>query len=384
MKRRTILSISLSLVLLPWALRAEIVERVVAKVNGEIVTLSEFEARQLAAVQQAHISPAQVEDYLRKNNARILQEAEDELLLVQKAAELDIKVRPEYVKEVIDGIRKENHLDSDQALEEQLRREGLSMEDLKRNISRSILRRQVLSREVESKVSVSEADARAYYDANMETYRKPASVHLEEILLKPDSDLAQEIVARARKGEDFAALAKTYSTARSKESGGNLGTIARGELNPELESIAFALPAKGVSNPIATPEGIRILRVVETSPEKVTPFESVRAEITKHLSSERMSQEYDKFIDGLRKTAMTEVKVREVPTEISGSVDAPTVGTQGANPAAASAGADSEITTSPQAAPERVTPGQAGARGSEPPKSGEESRPQPQPSPSPH
>src|ERR1041384_3720682 len=90
--------------------RAEIIERLVAKVNGDIVTQSEFEARQLAAVQAARIPPEQVETYLRQNNARILQEAIDDLLITQRAADLGIKLRPEYVQDVIDGIKKDNNI----------------------------------------------------------------------------------------------------------------------------------------------------------------------------------------------------------------------------------------------------------------------------------
>ena len=106
--------------------RAEIIERVVAKVNGDIVTQSEFEARQVAAVQAARIAPDQVEPYLRENNARILQEAVDDLLLVQRAAELGIRLRPDYLNEVIEGIKKENNIASDEELRRQLRREGMS------------------------------------------------------------------------------------------------------------------------------------------------------------------------------------------------------------------------------------------------------------------
>ena len=85
------------LLALSAASRAEIIERVVAKVNGDIITQSEFEARQLAAVQSARIPSEQVEAYLRQNNARILQEAVDDLLITQRAADLGIKLRPEYV-----------------------------------------------------------------------------------------------------------------------------------------------------------------------------------------------------------------------------------------------------------------------------------------------
>src|ERR1041384_2046500 len=90
--------------------RAEITERLGAKVNGDIVTQWESEARQLAAVQAARIPPEQVETYLRQNNARILQEAIDDLLIVQRAADLGIKLRPEYVQDIIDGIKKDNNI----------------------------------------------------------------------------------------------------------------------------------------------------------------------------------------------------------------------------------------------------------------------------------
>ena len=85
--------------------RAEVLERVIVKVNGDIVTQSEFESRQVAAIQGAHVSSAQVEAYLRQNNARILQEAIDELLLMQRADDLGVKIRPEYTSDVIENIK---------------------------------------------------------------------------------------------------------------------------------------------------------------------------------------------------------------------------------------------------------------------------------------
>src|SRR5439155_21174149 len=98
----------LSLALLAAAARGEIIERVIVKVNGDVVTQSEFEARQIAAVQQARVTPAQVEKFLRENNAHILQESIDDLLVVQRAADLGIKLRPEFVKDIIEGVKKAN------------------------------------------------------------------------------------------------------------------------------------------------------------------------------------------------------------------------------------------------------------------------------------
>ena len=354
--------------------RAEIIERVVAKVNGDIVTQSEFEARQLAAVQAARIGPDQVESYLRQNNARILQEAVDDLLITQRAAELGIKLRPEYITDVIDGIKKENNIPDDAELKRQLRREGMSLDDLKRNIERSVLRRQVLSRELEQKTVVTEAEARAEYEQHKSEYGKSASVHLQEIVV-PDSAQAQDLVRRARGGEDFAGLARAVSTAGSRATGGDLGQVAPSDMNPELAKIVGALPAGGVSAPIALESGYRIVRVVAKEEATTTPYEDLKDEITKRLSQQRMASVYEDYVAGLRKasekttqTTVSEVSlsVPNVPTSgLSGLGPAPGAGApEAAGPPAAPnvpvpavPGIDaSEISTTPQARPERIAP----------------------------
>src|SRR6185503_8485525 len=141
--------LSLAAAVLAATAPAEVLERVVVKVNGDMVTQSEFQARQVAAVQAARVPPERIEQFLRENNARILQEAIDDLLLVQRADEIGVRLSPSYIKEVVDGIKKENNIASDEELNRQLRREGMSLEELKRNIERSVLRRQLLSRDLE-------------------------------------------------------------------------------------------------------------------------------------------------------------------------------------------------------------------------------------------
>jgi peptidyl-prolyl cis-trans isomerase SurA len=108
MQQPSLLLVLLPSLVLPAAARAEIVERVVAKVNGDIVTLSDFQSRQLTAAQAARVGPDRVEAFLRQNNARILQDAIDELLLTQRADELGMKAPPQAVREIIDNIKKEN------------------------------------------------------------------------------------------------------------------------------------------------------------------------------------------------------------------------------------------------------------------------------------
>jgi parvulin-like peptidyl-prolyl isomerase len=348
---------ALSVLLLSPSAPGEVLERVVAKVNGDIVTLSEFQARQVAAVQAAGLNTEdRIERFLRENNARILQEAIDDLLLVQKAQDLGMRMRPEYIKEIIEGIKKENNIASDEELQQQLRREGMSIDDLKRNIERSIMRRQLLSRELESKMAVSDAEVRADYEARRAEYDRPGTLQLQEIVVKTQSgslSLANDLVRRARAGEDFQELARAYSAAATANAGGDLGRLSREDLSPDIAKAAFALPVGGVSEPQPTPEGFRILKVVEKTEASQVPFEEVKAEIQKRLSSERAEREYEGYMEGLRKEAIIDVRVREVP--LQAEVPA-TPGLEIPGAIAPEASPESEISTTPQARPEHVVP----------------------------
>jgi peptidyl-prolyl cis-trans isomerase SurA len=367
---------------LATAASPEILERVVAKVNGDIVTLSEFQARQVAAVQAAGNlnTDDRIERFLRENNARILQEAIDDLLLVQQAQELGMRMRPDYIKDIIDGIKKENNITSDDELQQQLRREGMSIDDLKRNIERSIMRRQLLSHELESKIAVTDDEVRADYEAHRADYDRPGSLHLQEIVVKTESGsttLAKDLVRRARAGEDFAELARAYSAAPTRAAGGDLGRVSRGDLTPDIEKAALALPVGGVSEPLPTPEGFRILKLVEKTEPSQVPFDDVKAEIQKRLASERTEREYEAYMEGLRKAAIIDIRVREVPLQATvpsaPGLEMPGSGAPGGPPGAAApadavpAGAvpadappaaapEAEISTTPQARPEHVVP----------------------------
>jgi parvulin-like peptidyl-prolyl isomerase len=376
MKRLSLLLVLPSALSVATPAAPEVIERVVAKVNGDIVTLSDFEARQISAIQEARIGPDRIEAYLRDNNARILQDAIDELLVIQRADELGLKLRPEYVKEFIEGIKKENNLPSDEALNEQLRREGTTLEDLKRSVGRQILKRQVLQRELEAKVTVTESEMRADYEARLEEYSRPATVHLLEILVTSESGDAREQVAevldRARAGEDFAGLARSLSTAPSRNAGGDLGNVNLQELSSSIQKAIAPLKPGDVSEPVPSGDGYRIFKLVGRNEASVIPFEDVKADIQRRLMMQRGNEAYEKYVEGLRKTAIIDLRVKEVPLQVSRPVtpstllEPPLPDDQGparprpgaeAGPApAAAADDDAEITTTPQAAPERVAP----------------------------
>jgi parvulin-like peptidyl-prolyl isomerase len=373
-----------SLLVLSSPARGEILERIVAKVNGEIITLSDFQERQLEAAQAAHVSPAEVGAFLRKNNARILQEAIDDILLVQRAEDAGLRLPPEAVDEIIGNIKKQNNITTEEQFQAALAQEGMTLDELRKTIARSYTKRMIIQRDVEPKISVSDEELKAEYEKHKaKEFTKLPTVTLQEIFIPDDAgglSLAKDLVTRARGGEDFAQLARTYSAGPTRSSGGEIGEIAQGDLNPALEKVAFGLAVGSVSDPIAVENGYRILRVTAKTSGSVVPFEAAKTELRDKLMMARFQKAYDAYMEGIRKEATVNLMVREVPLQVTGSItegtlledlDPFSLGPARTSPAAAAApapgrtparpvpGAGDEFITTPQAAPEKVTPSSA-------------------------
>jgi parvulin-like peptidyl-prolyl isomerase len=384
MRRLSGLLLLPSLVLLARGAEAEIIERVVAKVNGQIITLSEFQNRQISAAQGARVDPANVGAFLRKNNAKILQDAIDEILILQKAEDAGIRAPAEWIDESIEGIRKDNKITTDEQFQEALAREGLTLAELRQNIERGVLRRIVMQRDIQPKIEATETELRAEYEKlKASEFTKPATVTLQEILVTEDAGgaaLAREIAEKARAGEDFAALAKTHSAAPSRANGGDIGQLSQGEINPDLEKVAFALAVGAVSDPLAVEGGYRIVRVVAKTEGTTTPYDAAKDKVRDRLMISRFDEAYEAYLQELRKTASVELRVREVPLQLTGPIpegsllEALEPLAPGAPPPAVPAApgvtettaperrpvvpatSDDEITTTPQAGPEKVAP----------------------------
>jgi parvulin-like peptidyl-prolyl isomerase len=394
MKRLCVLLLLASLLGTAQAARAEIIERIIAKVNGDIITLSEFQDRQVAAAQAARITPEQVGPFLRENNARLLQEAIDEILILQKAESSGLVLPPEFADEVIESIKEDNNIASEEEFQAALAQEGMTLDELRENVRKSYTRQMIVRRDVDSRISITEAQLREEYEKVKDAeFTKPATVTLQEIFVSDDVGgvgLARDLVERARRGEDFSSLARTHSAAPSAATGGDLGEIAQGDLNPELEKTAFALSVGSVSDPIAVEEGYRILKVVAKTSGNVVPYATAKERIRNQLMGERFGDAYEEYIREIRENAVVELRVREVPLQISGGIPEGTLldgvdpfslgpaapfmpGSPAAGPAAdapegtasptadrnpfAAPGQDDEIVTTPQARPERVIPG---------------------------
>src|SRR5688572_2570035 len=282
-------------------LDADILEQVLVKVNGDIVTKTEFEQRQVSALQSrpefakssANLSSLEFQRAVAELTPQLILEAVDELLLVQRGRELNYSLGDQQFRDIVDSIKKTNNITDEAQFQAALKQEGITEADLRRNLERSMMVSQVQRNEVIEKISVSDEEARAYYEAHRTEFTTPSELTLREILIEvPVSDRgvnvaqddeakakAEEIRQRLLKGEPFARLAADVSASASKANGGLIGPLRSEELAPQLRLVLEKLKVGEVAEVIRTTRGYQILKLESRTDTKVRTFEEARSAI---------------------------------------------------------------------------------------------------------
>ena len=293
--------------------RARIVERIIARVNNEIITQHQYEEEQAKLREELskQYSGAELEAQVREQSKDLLRDLIDESLMVQKAKDLDINVETDVVKQ-LDDIRKKNNYSTLEDLETAIEKEGLNYEDYKDQIRRQLLMRNVMEREIGSRIQLSQADARKFYEAHKEEFKSPGMVRLGQILVstdkrKPDEaeKRANEALAELKAGQRFAEVAKKYSDGSSAEQGGDVGFMKEGTLAPDIAAVVGKLDINEFSNPIQTKYGYIILKVQERYSPGIPKFEEVEQRVEEVLYEEQMRPRYREYLTRLRKESYT-------------------------------------------------------------------------------
>src|SRR6185369_13494928 len=189
MKFKALLSVALVLAAAA-APRGEILEQILVKVNGDIFTKTDLEQRQIAALRQkgqpidlkSDPNNVQLRKALDEVTPQILVEAVDEMLIVQRGKELGYKLSDEQFKSVMDNIRRENKMETEEQFQAALKAENMTMADLRRNLERQMIGQRVQQNEVLAKIGVTDDEARKYYESHMKDFTTPPTVTLREIL----------------------------------------------------------------------------------------------------------------------------------------------------------------------------------------------------------
>ena len=307
---------------------AQVLERVLVKVNGDILTQTELEERQTAAIRarlgrdltpDAVKNDAELKKALDEVTPQLLVDAIDELLLLQMGKEKGYHLTDEQFKDWLDRLRKDQNLTDDKRFQ-----------DLRKNVEKQFLVGQVQRDEVGSKLSITEEEARQYYSLHKEEFAQPASVTLREILIdvpattqggqpaisvaKQDEAERQADALRTRllAGEDFAKVAAEASTAPSKANGGLVGPINLAEVSVSLQELIGKMKPGEITKPIRTNRGVQILKLETIKPASIQPFEAVRDLVADKVHDARQQTEVRKFLARMRGQALIEWKNEEL------------------------------------------------------------------------
>ena len=328
--------LSLSSVAVPRASSTgEIIEQVLVKVNGDIITKTELEQRQVAVLRQR--MQGQVDQAAMKNDEtlkkmlaevtpQLIVNAVDELLLLQRGRELNYHLGDDQFKQIVANIRKEQNLQDDTKFQAALAQENMTMDDLRKQLERQMLIEQVQRQEVGSKLNITEEEARQYYARHPQEFTEPASISLREILIEVpaaeggvsvarDEEARKkmaDIRARALKGEDFAKLAGEVSDSSSKSNGGLIGPFARSDMSPQLQQLVDKMKQGDITEPLRVQKGYQLFKLETKTEAAVQPFDSVRDLIADKVAAARTQTEMRKFLARLRSQALIEWKNDEL------------------------------------------------------------------------
>lgn len=301
---------------------AELVDRVAAVVNGRIIPLSAVQERAAPELAQASREPNPERRTELRNAAMksALDQLIGEQLMEQQLAELQITVAEQEIDLAVQDVVAQNNL-TPERFEEELAREGLSMQAYRENLRQHLARMKLMDLKVRSRVKLSEQDLRAEYARWARQEAEDVEVHARHVLVQvsPGASAdevatakakAEEIAAEAKKpGVDFVELAKRRSEGSSKADGGDLGWFKRGVMVPEFERVAFNLKEGQVSDPVRTGFGFHVIKIEERRALDVPPFEEVKDQMRERLMREQLTKYADRYVQELRQGAVVDVKI---------------------------------------------------------------------------
>ena len=314
------------------ALRAEVIEQILVKINGEIFTKSDLEGRQVTALrqmgQQADLkndpSDAQLRKMLEDATPQLIVNTIDEMLLVQRGRELGYKMNDEQFQGILDNIKKDNKIESEEQFQAALKQENMTLADLRRNLERQMLISRVQQNEVFGKIAVSDEEARQYYQSHLTEFTAPQSITLREIFVNIQGEnptvaddtrtreKAEQIRQRAVDGESFEKLAADLSDAPSRANAGLIGPLSVNDISPELRTLLETMKQGEITAPLRGPKGYQLLKLESSSTAQTTPFEQAREDISNRVFTDKRKVEFEKYMEKLRTEAIIEWKNAEL------------------------------------------------------------------------
>jgi peptidyl-prolyl cis-trans isomerase SurA len=329
-RQTTILTAAIATLLLVGSVRAEIIEQILVKVNGEIFTKTDLETRQVAALRQSgqetDPSDVRLRQLLDQVTPDLMVNVVDEMLIVQRGRELGYKMGDDQFKSILDSIKKDNKIESDEAFQAALKQENMTLADLRRNLEKQMIVERVRQNEVLGKIGVNDEEARRYYESHKTEFTSTQTVTLREIFVavggdgatvnvgrdEEARDKAEKIRQRAIAGDSFEKLAADLSEAPSRANAGLIGPLNVGDVSTDVRKLIESMKVGDVSPVLRSAKGYQILKLESMTAPETQTFEQAKQEISNRVFTDKRKAEFDKYLDRLRAEAIIEWKNDDV------------------------------------------------------------------------
>jgi len=321
MKSKLLVVAGIFFIFFSTALYAAFEDRIVAVVNGDVITLSDLNTTLQPLLERIKKIP---EEEKRKEVAAqarmaVMNQLIDRMLIEQEAASLKIAVTDGEVDGVLENLLKAKKI-SLEKFRKSMAAEGLSLDEYKDEIRRERIKRRVIDRTIRSKLSISEEEIGEYYAKHRDEYEGNEAVRIQQILIVKPKDAtggtqkklraqAQAVLKKLKEGESFDLLVATHSQGPALNAGGDLGFVEKGMMFPEVDEAAFSLKEGGISGVLESPVGFHIIRIMDKRGAGIKPIEEVREEIIAKIGTEKGKKKFEEWLKEMREKSHIEIRL---------------------------------------------------------------------------
>ncbi|HKT87248.1 MAG TPA: peptidylprolyl isomerase [Candidatus Sulfotelmatobacter sp.] len=344
MKKIPLLFIALAC--MPVFASGQVVEEIIARVNNQIITRSEFQrSKDQLRDEVKQQAPNDADKVYADREKDVLRDLIDQQLLLEKGKDLQITGDTDLIKQ-LDQMRKDMKLPDLDALQKEAEKQGISWEDFKQSQLNQIITRKVIGSEVGGHLSITKEEEQKFYDEHKSEMEQPEYIKLSEILIAPKEPAApdpnattppdpaatqaaeakalsdaqakaEEVLKQLQGGANFEDTAKKESNGPSAQDGGALGIFKRGQLAKELEDKTFALKAGQLTDVIRTKQGYVILKVTDHQMAGIPPLKDIQPKIDDALYYQKLQPALRAYLTKLREDAYIDIKPGYIDTGAS-------------------------------------------------------------------
>lgn len=294
---------------------SEVVEEIVAIVNDDIITLSQYKQfhDSLYQMLRAQLQGEEFEKQYTRLRGEILDNMITDLLLLQLAREKQLNVS-EQLRTTVEQIKKENNIESDEQLRRELSRQGLDYEQWLKQLEDNFLRQALIFTEVDRSIVIEDSETVNYYKLHSQEFVEPEEYKLRAIYLSSDERSQDELLALRKEvedkimaGDDFGALAGQYSDGSIKENQGDLGTLKKGELDSTLQVAIASLKPGEMTAWVQAKAGWYLLKLEEKKDSRLKSFEEVKKEIEEKIFSDKRTKKLKEFLKEIKEKSYIKI-----------------------------------------------------------------------------